>query len=236
MRCSSTGIGLIGLLLLSACAPDAPADNETEEEAPEASEDAGPEPEETDESEPEEDEESEEPGAEDESGEDEESVEEMRLDFIEELGLGEPDSTLTYPAAGVSGGEVTLDVYPVEVQDQVMRLALVFYPEYEGDTLDYHELHDLPTSGQDWPNLELRPELIDRENFTKYEVIRPHRRPDSGGQHIQWGRELEEVDFPSGEPFVWWAFLPAPEDEIDVVDVELPQLDLPPSRDIEVIQ
>ena len=237
MRRNSVGIGLLGALVLSACVPDVSTEDpdtsagETSTESSEPSEDHEPT---ADESEPA-DAATDEAAQAAQDGADEASVEELRLDFIEALELGEPDSTLTYPAHGVSGGEVTLDVYPVEVQDRVMRLALVFYPEYDGEDVDFHELHNLETSGQDWVNQELRPELIDREHFKKYEVIRPHRSQDPDG-HVQWGREVLEAQMPSTEPFVWWGFLPAPEDEIDVIDLELPQLDLPTFSDVEVIR
>lgn len=237
------GVGLLGVLVLGACAPDAVVDDDSDasadETSAEGSEENSEDSELTDESEPGDaaaDEDADDEGAdEDEAGDEEAETEELRLDFIEELGLGEPDSTLDYPAQGVSGGEVTLDVYPVEVQDQVMRLALVFYPDYDGEPLDFHEVHDLDTSGDDWPNQELSPELIDREYFKKYEVIRPHRSLDPDG-HVQWGREVLEAQMPSGEPFIWWGFLPAPEDEIDVIDLELPQLDVPTFSDVEVAQ
>lgn len=239
---NSACLAVAGVLVLSACAPEGTAEEESGAETAESSPETevAPELAEGDQSSetatvPSEGTDSEEDDGDAEGLESDDSIEEVRLDFIEELELGEPDSTLTYPTPGAPGGEITLDVYPVEVQDKVMRLALVFYPEYDGETLDYYELHNLETSGQDWRNQELAPQLIDRQHYVKYEVIRPHRSPGLEG-HVQWAREVEGAEMTSGEPFVWWGFLPAPEDEIDVIDVELPQLDLPPFEDVEVIR
>ena len=137
--------------------------------------------------------------------------------------LDDAVQTITYPMQG-HDGEITMGIFTPEVQGEAMLVSIVFEPEFaDEDTEDvrFRDLHG------DSANTVLMPVVSDRENFKAYHVPR-----ETENQFVQgggwtggsfgtgtWASPIGDVEVRSGEQYLHWAYFPAPEDDIDTVDV-----------------
>src|SRR5690625_872619 len=132
--------------------------------------------------------------------------------------------TITYPMQG-HDGEITMGILPPEVQGEAMLVSIIFEPEFADDEdtegVRFRDLHG------DSANTVLMPVVSDRENFKAYHVPR-----ETTNQFVQgggwtggsfgtgtWASPIGDVEVRSGEQYLHWAYFPAPEDDIDTVDV-----------------
>lgn len=129
--------------------------------------------------------------------------------------------TITYPMQGYDG-EITMGLLPPEVQGDSMQVSVVFEPQFENEdeSVEFRELHGEIGS-------VLAPVVNDRENMKAYHVPRVSTNPhvQGGGWFAgrfapeTWASAIGSVEMRSGEQYVHWAHFPAPEDDIDTVDV-----------------
>lgn len=129
--------------------------------------------------------------------------------------------TITYPVEGYDG-EITMGLLPLAVQGESMQVTVVFEPQFdnEDDSVEFSDLH-----GETSP--VLAPVVNDRENMKAYNVPRETTNPHvQGGGWIPgqfasgtWASAIGDVEVSSGGQYVHWANFPAPEDDIDTVDV-----------------
>lgn len=139
------------------------------------------------------------------------------------LQLDDAEQTISYPMQGYDG-EITMGIFTPKVQGETMIVSVVFEPVFadeDEDGVKFKELH------HDTPNAVLMPVVSDRENFKAYHVPR-----ETTNQHAQgggwaggmfadgtWASAIGDVEVRSGEQYQHWAYFPAPEDDIDTVDI-----------------
>lgn len=140
------------------------------------------------------------------------------------LTLDDAVQTITYPMQGYDG-EITMGVITPEVQGETMLVSIIFEPEFadeeNNEAVRFGNLH-----GESSKSV-LMPVVSDRQNFKAYHVPR-----ETTNVHVQgggwnggsfatgtWASPIGNVDVRSGEQYVHWAYFPAPEDDIDTVDI-----------------
>lgn len=140
------------------------------------------------------------------------------------LTMDDAVETITYSIQGdAAEGEITMGLQSLELVDDAMLLTLTFMPEYE-DSDAVHLFQDLHG---DQGNSVLAPVVNDRANLKAYHVPRQTQNPHvQGGGWIggsfgrgTWASPVGDVEAQSGELITHWAYFPAPEDDIDTVDV-----------------
>lgn len=122
--------------------------------------------------------------------------------------LREAEQTVTVPTFEPGMGEVTVEVYPLEVEEDVMRLSLAFTPDLDsGDSIRTDQMFD--TVG---PGRLMLPTLNDRQNLKEYSILGASGMSDSG-----WSTGSQEIG--DGDTASYWAYYSAPEDDIDSISV-----------------
>lgn len=225
-------LGLIGLLALSACAPE-----EGTEDAPEETEAVS-------DTEPVEDEEVDEDSAagdEDAPAEDEAennySAPTDTSDISHEDALDTVSYEFTSPEAD---GEIEIGLHGLDVGEEGMLLTVSFVPEYDDSAgpQEFRAMHE--TYGQ-----YLLPMVSDRDNFKAYYVPKASEER-TGGMSSEpeagwvgnlageaWASEIGENLVASDQTLVLWAYFPIPEDDIDTVDVAVVP-GAPEFKDVEI--
>lgn len=155
---------------------------------------------------------------------DEASVDEQNSDAYE-VDLGEPVETMTVPMVE-DQGEVAIGLHSLVHEGEAMVLTVSFTPDLESEEdIRLSEMFNLRPGHEN----SLRPYLNDRENLKRYSVL-GHGHGDRG-----WQSSGFDSIFVDGEPGYYWAHFPAPEDDIDAVNVSvLP--DVPDFEDVEIQQ
>lgn len=140
------------------------------------------------------------------------------------LQLDDAQQTISYPMQG-HDGEITMGIFAPEVQGETMLVSVVFEPvfadENDEEGVKFKELHN------DSPGAVLMPVVSDRENFKAYHVPRETTNQFAqgggwaGGMFADgtWASAIGDVEVRSGEQYLHWAYFPAPEDDIDTVDI-----------------
>lgn len=122
--------------------------------------------------------------------------------------LGDAEQTVTVPTFEPGMGEVTVDVYPLEVEEDVMRLRLAFTPDLDSESsIRTDQMFDTVGPG----NLML-PTLNDRQNLKEYSILGASGMTNSG-----WSTGGQEVG--DGDTAYYWAYYSAPEDDIDSINI-----------------
>lgn len=139
------------------------------------------------------------------------------------LTMDDAVQTITYPIQGsFAEGEVTMGLHSLEVVDDAMLLTVSFVPEYE-DPSEVHLFQNLHSLG----STTLLPVVNDRENLKAYHVPRQTTNQFAqgggwlGGSFATgaWASPVGDIEAQHGELITHWAYFPAPEDDIDTVDV-----------------
>ena len=137
--------------------------------------------------------------------------------------LADAVETISYPMQGYDG-EITMGIFPPEVQGETMLVSVVFQPEFSDDSADDVRFADLHgTSGLS----VLMPVVSDRQNFTVYHVPRMSTSDFAQGSGWTggsvgdgtWASAIGDVKVQSGAQYLHWAYFPAPVDDIDTVDI-----------------
>ena len=101
-----------------------------------------------------------------------------------------------------------MEVYPLEVEEDVMRLSLAFTPDLDsGDSIRTDQMFD--TVG---PGRLMLPTLNDRQNLKEYSILGASGMSDSG-----WSTGSNDIG--DGDTASYWAYYSAPEDDIDSISV-----------------
>ena len=129
--------------------------------------------------------------------------------------------TITYPMQEHEG-EITMGLLTPEVEGDSMLVSVVFQPDFadDGEAVQFSTLHGAVGG-------VLAPAVSDRQNMKAYHVPREvtHESVQGGGwlsgAHAggAWASAIGDVEVRSGEQYLHWAYFPAPEDDIDTVDV-----------------
>lgn len=225
-----TAVAALTALSLTACAPDDdPAEFEDNDADATETEPAGDVEEgDVEETEASEDENGEdEPDAENGSGEDPAAADDDAADSAGSsgqpndvtLGIDDALQTITYPMTSGRDGEITMGIQSPVVNEQGMLLTVTFIPDYD-DSDGTWRFHDDMHNGRNI-DVHLLPLISDRANFKSYYV--PNTDGDKLDGWLSYNREpwVSTVDTSpaSGEVVSLWAYFPAPEDDIDVVDI-----------------
>lgn len=124
----------------------------------------------------------------------------------------EVEYTVTMPTYEPGMGEVTVGVYPLEVEEDVMRLRLAVTPDLDGESsIRTDQMFD--TVG---PGRLMLPTLNDRVNLKEYSILGASGMTDDG-----WSTGSQEIG--DAETGYYWAYYAAPEDDIDSISVAVAQ-------------
>lgn len=195
----NAGLALLGILALTACGTtEGQAPEGADEQSQLAQDDSAPD------------------AAESDSAADQEPTDVTRQ-------MNDALQTITYPMQGHEG-EITMGIFAPEVQGETMLVSMLFEPEFddeETEGVQFRKLHGEPAKNV------LMPVVSDRENFKAYHVPR-----ETTNEFVQgggwtggsfgagtWASTIGDVEVRSGEQYVHWAYFPAPEDDIDTVDI-----------------
>lgn len=137
--------------------------------------------------------------------------------------MDEALQTITYPMQGHEG-EITMGIFAPEVQGEAMLVSILFEPKFEDEEsegVQFNELHD------EFGKNVLMPVVSDRENFKAYHVPRETTNEFAQGGGWTggsfgagaWASMIGDVEVRSGEQYLHWAYFPAPEDDIETVDI-----------------
>lgn len=137
--------------------------------------------------------------------------------------LDDAVQTITYPMQGHEG-DITMGIFAPEVQGETMLVSVVFEPEFADEQPEGVRFQDLHG---ETGNTVLAPVVSDRENFKAYHVPREatYGFVQGGGwigssfANGTWASPIGDVEVRSGEQYLHWAYFPAPEDDIDTVDI-----------------
>ncbi|MGO1184418.1 MAG: hypothetical protein ACTHZ5_03140 [Micrococcaceae bacterium] len=134
--------------------------------------------------------------------------------------------TVTYPIDSRDvEGTMTVGLHHLKVRENSMELLLTYTPEFEASgEYNLWELHSRNHS-------MVAPALYDRENLKRYDILRNSALWDSPGV---WGSPNAQVDLASGETQAYWANFAPPQDDIDTINVALPNA--PEFEDVQIAQ
>lgn len=144
--------------------------------------------------------------------------------------------TVTYAMTGPTEGEITMALQGLEVGEEGMLITVTFIPEYEQGDEPAHFVEDM--HNPDNANIVnyLLPVVSDRDNLKAYYVPLDNPARAGGG----WGTGSDNAwatnvnhHVHSGEALTMWAYVPAPQDDIDTVDVSMVP-GAPEFRDVEI--
>lgn len=132
--------------------------------------------------------------------------------------------TITYalPTDSING-TMTVGLHHLRTNGETMELLLTYTPEF--DEHEQYSLWDL--HGKD--HSQVPPSLYDRENLKSYSLL---RADSSWNVQSVWATEQTTVDLASGDSQPYWANFPAPEDDIDTLNVGIPNA--PEFEDVEI--
>lgn len=204
---ASVGLALVGVLALSACARDDPAEfDEGDSQAASDTETTD-----TDSAD------AESQGADSEGADSEDANDDQDSGSSPETSPGvNPDDaleTVTYPIPSDSiDGELTVGFHHLRVEGQTMELLLTYTPEFTGN--DAHSLWQLHGNN----HASVAPHLYDRENLKRYSIL----ESGAGYGEGHWATPQADVSIASGETQAYWATFAAPEDDITTINVGLP--------------
>lgn len=117
---------------------------------------------------------------------------------------------------------MTVGLHHLRVEGRTMELLLTYTPEF-----DQHEQYTL------WElharnHALVAPSLYDRENLKRYSILRDGGW-SSGGM---WATRQADVELASGETQAYWANFAVPEDDIETINVGIPNV--PEFKDVEI--
>ncbi|GAA1188780.1 hypothetical protein GCM10009674_30370 [Nesterenkonia xinjiangensis] len=120
----------------------------------------------------------------------------------------DPDDAIeaiAYEVPGESSSTIDVGLHDLRVEDDVMLLELSFTGDFAGD--DAKNIYTM------FSRTAVYPELNDRENLTQYTVI--------GDSHNRWATDSTNsgVQYESGQTAPYWAYYPAPVDDIETIAV-----------------
>ncbi|GAA1810747.1 hypothetical protein [Nesterenkonia flava] len=216
LRESAAALGLVSLLALTACAPGdeengsaegSRASSTTEEGSEERTAEGSAANEATD--------------AEHEESDDESAPASSPQD--QTIDAQDAQQTITYPMTGEVDGEITMGLHSLEVQGETMLLTVSFVPEYDdGDEIAVFT-RDMHTVQFENVTAYLLPQVIDRQHMKSYYVPGEdgfHRTGWASDTFHHWASTVDHP-VPSGETLIMWAHFPAPEDDVETVDVSV---------------
>lgn len=216
------GLGCLAVaaLMLTACAPDEEAEFQDGEQAAQTEDQA---PEQTGDPEETEDEVS----AEEEAEETDETDEDTEAEDSAAEGPIDPEDavdTITYDIPSESiDGTMTVGLHHLRVEGETMELLLTYTPEFSGhQAYNLWELHARNHS-------LVAPSLFDRENLKRYDILRTCGLWDVS---CVWATPQADVDLASGDTQAYWANFAVPEDEIETINIGIPNA--PEFEDVEI--
>lgn len=227
---TAPGVAALAALALTACAPDedpaefedAEAASQTEEQTEDQSDgEADTEP---GEGEAEAEGSQADSGAEPDAESTEDPNDETTADNDGPVNPDDAVETITYALpSGRIDGTMTVGLHHLRTNGETMELLLTYTPEF-----DEHEQYSLwELHGKD--HAQVPPSLYDRENLKRYSLLRV-----GGGWNVQnvWATDQATVSLASGDTQAYWANFPAPEDDIDTLNVGIPNA--PEFEDVEI--
>lgn len=133
--------------------------------------------------------------------------------------------TVTYDIPhGEIDGTITVGLHHLQVNGNTMELLLTYTPEFEvHESYTLWELHSRNHS-------LVPPSLFDRENLKRYDLLRSGRYGWDDGS--VWASSQDDIDLSSGQSQAYWANFAVPEDDIDTINVGIPNA--PEFQNIEI--